>query len=79
MIKGFFSILLAAILFVIIITVTLIGSAWLGYWFGHLLEWGAGDILTGVFGIKSEQIPMITAWLFVLAGLIGKLSSKTDD
>lgn len=66
-VKEFFKIFIAAILFVILVSGALIVMAWFGYGFGHVLQWGAGDILEGAFGIKTEQIPTILAWLFVVS------------
>lgn len=79
MIKELFSIFLAALLFVVVVTVTLIGSAWLGYCFGHILELGTFGILEGPFGIEAEHIPTITAWLFVLSLVVVRGGNKRED
>lgn len=66
-------------LIVMLVPLLIVAAAYVGYFYGILVTWMAGGILSGVFGINSEDIPKVFAWLFVLALLVRNVVSKRNE
>lgn len=71
---------LAAIFLVFITPVILVIAAYVGYFFGLIVAFLAGGVLTGVLPISTGAIPYIFAWIFVLGSVVSirKGSGKSE-
>ena len=48
----------------------LAAAAYVGYFYGIIVMWLAGGVLTGVFGLSEGDIPTVLAWTFVVGSVI---------
>ena len=44
--------------------------AYVGYFYGIIVMWLAGGVLTGVFGLTEGDIPVVLAWTFVVGSIL---------
>ena len=60
------------VLLVIFLTpLFLAAAAYVGYFYGIIVMWLAGGVLTGVLGLSEGDIPTVLAWTFVVGSIIG--------
>ena len=63
---------IGAVLAVVFLTpLFLAAAAYVGYFYGIIVMWLAGGVLTGVLGLTEGDIPVVLAWTFVVGSIIG--------
>ncbi|SET42586.1 hypothetical protein SAMN05216389_11128 [Oceanobacillus limi] len=67
------------LLVVFLVPLVLTALAYIGYFFGLIIAFLAGGVLTGVFPITSATtIPYVIAWLFVIGGVFSLGGRKSE-
>jgi hypothetical protein len=70
------------IVIVAMVPVLMTAAAYIGYFYGIILSWLAGGILSGWFGIESQIIPKVIAWVSVVAVILnvtGVFGGRDDE